>query len=218
MTPILSTQLNAIMGHTPSLSEETLLCRIVVADLLKRLTARMGKRTSDIIALRYGLRGTTEATLQDIADIFSVTPERIRQIECRALRYLRQPNYWWGRKKNNLTRNREDEAGKQPKPPMTPTARPTTSSKLKWDGPPWSAHTPRLSQKTQPATPRPAIKSGCWGWDDEDMSLRIEPDLHEKNFFLLVYKRGVLTARSTYGPYKHRHEAFNVALAILNST
>ena len=39
--------------------------------------------------MRYGFDGGAEYTLQQIGESFSLTRERIRQIECEALRKLR---------------------------------------------------------------------------------------------------------------------------------
>jgi RNA polymerase primary sigma factor len=58
-----------------------------VRDVLLQLSPR----ESRIIELRYGLRDGQALTLQDIADRFGLTRERIRQIENEALRKLRQP-------------------------------------------------------------------------------------------------------------------------------
>ena len=41
--------------------------------------------------MRYGLQGTKARTLEEIGNHFSLTKERIRQIEEKALRKLRNP-------------------------------------------------------------------------------------------------------------------------------
>ena len=48
-------------------------------------------REREIIRLRYGLSDGYAYTLSEVGKIFSVTRERIRQIECDALRKLKQP-------------------------------------------------------------------------------------------------------------------------------
>lgn len=48
-------------------------------------------REREIIRLRYGLSDGYSYTLSEVGKIFSVTRERIRQIECEALRKLQQP-------------------------------------------------------------------------------------------------------------------------------
>jgi len=57
------------------------------ADVLRTLTLREEK----IIKMRFGLEDGSEHTLEDVGQSFALTRERIRQIEARALRKLRQP-------------------------------------------------------------------------------------------------------------------------------
>ena len=61
--------------------------RIDVSNLLNTLSERERK----IITLRYGVLSSKQMTLEQIGREFDVTRERIRQIESRALRKLRQP-------------------------------------------------------------------------------------------------------------------------------
>jgi RNA polymerase primary sigma factor len=49
-------------------------------------------REREILKLRYGLADGYTYTLEEVGNIFSVTRERIRQIESRAIRKLQQPN------------------------------------------------------------------------------------------------------------------------------
>lgn len=48
-------------------------------------------RECGVLRLRYGLDDGEEKTLEEIGQRFQVTRERIRQIESKALRKLRQP-------------------------------------------------------------------------------------------------------------------------------
>lgn len=48
----------------------------------------------DVIRLRYGLDDGRVKTLAEIGRIFNVTPERIRQVEAKAIRKLRHPSRW----------------------------------------------------------------------------------------------------------------------------
>ena len=50
-------------------------------------------REAEVIKLRYGLDGGQRRSLEEVGQIFHVTRERIRQIESRALRRLRQNIY-----------------------------------------------------------------------------------------------------------------------------
>lgn len=60
---------------------------------LSNVLATLSDREQAIINLRHGLDGQTH-TLQEVATIFGVTQERIRQIEIKALRKLRYPGHW----------------------------------------------------------------------------------------------------------------------------
>ncbi len=59
-----------------------------IAEALRALNYR----EREIIRLRYGLSDGYAYTLSEVGKIFSVTRERIRQIECEALRKLQQPS------------------------------------------------------------------------------------------------------------------------------
>jgi RNA polymerase primary sigma factor len=58
-----------------------------IAEMLRCLTPR----DREVIELRYGLRDGTSRTLDEIAQVYGLTRERIRQIEARGLEKLRQP-------------------------------------------------------------------------------------------------------------------------------
>ncbi|HTQ96836.1 MAG TPA: RNA polymerase sigma factor RpoD [Candidatus Acidoferrum sp.] len=59
-----------------------------LANILKTLTPREEK----IIRMRFGMEDGSEHTLEEVGQTFSVTRERIRQIEAKALRKLRHPS------------------------------------------------------------------------------------------------------------------------------
>jgi len=64
-------------------------------DVRRVLDEAMGTlipRHEKILKMRFGLDGDGAHTLGEVADAFAVTPERIRQIEGRALRQLRHPD------------------------------------------------------------------------------------------------------------------------------
>jgi RNA polymerase primary sigma factor len=59
-----------------------------IATMLRTLTPREQK----IIRMRFGMEDGSEHTLEEVGLSFSVTRERIRQIEAKALRKLRHPS------------------------------------------------------------------------------------------------------------------------------
>jgi RNA polymerase primary sigma factor len=62
---------------------------------LKEQTARvlhtLSAREEKVVKMRFGLEDGSEHTLEEVGRSFAVTRERIRQIEAKALRKLRQP-------------------------------------------------------------------------------------------------------------------------------
>ena len=70
---------NALMAE--SLSKE-----------IERALSTLTDREREIIQMFFGI-GTREATLEEIADKFGLTRERVRQIKERAIRRLRQGGY-----------------------------------------------------------------------------------------------------------------------------
>ena len=52
----------------------------------------LAPREKKVLILRFGLEDGRPRTLEEVGQIFHVTRERIRQIEAKALRKLRQPN------------------------------------------------------------------------------------------------------------------------------
>jgi RNA polymerase primary sigma factor len=56
------------------------------------LLSTLQPREEKILRLRFGLDGHQAETLEKIGKIFNVSKERIRQIEKKALRKLKNPN------------------------------------------------------------------------------------------------------------------------------
>ena len=59
-----------------------------IDDVLSTLT----RREQRVLVLRFGLEDGRSRTLEEVGQEFSVTRERIRQIEAKALRKLRHPS------------------------------------------------------------------------------------------------------------------------------
>jgi RNA polymerase primary sigma factor len=60
-------------------------------DTMARVLASLSPREERILRLRFGIGMTTDHTLEEVGQTFSVTRERIRQIEAKALRKLKHP-------------------------------------------------------------------------------------------------------------------------------
>lgn len=81
----------AIFGRSCdiSLDEETI---AFLAERLAEKVATLSEHGGRVISLRYGMDGGRSWTLEEVGKEFGVTRERIRQIEAKALRKLRDPS------------------------------------------------------------------------------------------------------------------------------
>lgn len=70
--------------------EEQVETSMINEELLEFLKRELNNTEINILILRYGLTGGKPRTLEEIAKIYEVTRERIRQIESKALRKLRR--------------------------------------------------------------------------------------------------------------------------------
>jgi RNA polymerase primary sigma factor len=61
-------------------------------EITTRVLASLTAREERVLRMRFGLGLNTDHTLEEVGLQFSVTRERIRQIEAKALRKLRHPS------------------------------------------------------------------------------------------------------------------------------
>jgi RNA polymerase primary sigma factor len=61
-----------------------------LGELTSKVLATLTPREEQILRMRFGIGQKTECTLEEVGEVFAVTRERIRQIEAKALRKLRQ--------------------------------------------------------------------------------------------------------------------------------
>ena len=85
------TIMDTIADTTVMLPEEEAYKKGLKAQLLSVL-ASLTPREQKVIRLRYGLDDGRPRTLEEVGHLFKVTRERIRQIEAKALRKLRNPS------------------------------------------------------------------------------------------------------------------------------
>jgi RNA polymerase primary sigma factor len=64
---------------------------VKLRDEMDRVLQHLMPREEQVIRMRFGVGDGREHTLEEVGQRFSVTRERIRQIECKALRKLRRP-------------------------------------------------------------------------------------------------------------------------------
>jgi len=63
----------------------------MLREQLQTILDELGEREREVLEMRFGLRDGRPHTLEEVGQAFSVTRERIRQIESKALRKLRHP-------------------------------------------------------------------------------------------------------------------------------
>ena len=62
-------------------------------EIIEHILMGLGEREKEVLIRRFGLYGNREETLEEIGTDFGVTRERIRQLEARGIKYLRNPKY-----------------------------------------------------------------------------------------------------------------------------
>jgi RNA polymerase primary sigma factor len=85
---------------SPSPTKETF--RMFLTEELEKALNQLTDREKEILKLRYGLEDGHPRTLKDVACVFNITRERVRQIEIKALEKLKHPT-----RKDELRKFRE---------------------------------------------------------------------------------------------------------------
>jgi RNA polymerase primary sigma factor len=81
--------LGDFIQDTSGISADDAMISSELAEETRKVLAKLTPREERILRLRFGIGGTSEHTLAAVGTDFSVTRERIRQIEAKALRKLR---------------------------------------------------------------------------------------------------------------------------------
>ncbi len=83
--------LEDFLGDSSAVSAGDTVDFAVLQERILEVLRSLSPREKEIIELRYGLLDGNPCTLDEVANIFGITRERIRQIESRAIAKLRQP-------------------------------------------------------------------------------------------------------------------------------
>ena len=90
------TYLGDLLEDSESSRPDSTTAEELMREDLNSMLSQLTPRERDIMHLRYGLEDGRQRTLEEVGRLFSITRERVRQIEHKAFRKLRQPN-WSGR-------------------------------------------------------------------------------------------------------------------------
>ena len=77
----------------PALTPED---QAIPANLKKKVNnvlSYLNPRQERVLRMRFGINLATDYTLAEVGKVFGVNPERVRQIEARALRTLKHPSH-----------------------------------------------------------------------------------------------------------------------------
>jgi len=85
-------ELGDIIPDSTAISPAKAAVDAILPEEIKKLLKPLDNRERKILALRFGLDGSGERTLEEVGREFNVTRERIRQIEARAMSKLRHPS------------------------------------------------------------------------------------------------------------------------------
>jgi RNA polymerase sigma factor (sigma-70 family) len=80
------------VGDDSAISPEAAMLEAALVGEVEKILAPLEERERTILRLRYGLDGGDPRTLDDVGAHFSLTRERIRQIEAKAMSKLRHPS------------------------------------------------------------------------------------------------------------------------------
>jgi RNA polymerase primary sigma factor len=86
-----SSQLGDFIEDEDALEPMDAAAREMLRESVKNALAVLSERERQVLELRFGLADGKDHTLEEVGQYFSVTRERIRQIESKALRKLRHP-------------------------------------------------------------------------------------------------------------------------------
>jgi RNA polymerase primary sigma factor len=84
--------LNAFIEDKKTLLPEEAAIKLDLAQHTRKVLSTLPPREEKVLRMRFGIGEITDHTLEEVGNIFSVTRERIRQIEAKALRKMKHPS------------------------------------------------------------------------------------------------------------------------------
>ena len=102
-----------IIPDDSALSPQEIAQQNMLKEQLMSVLETLTPREQKVIRLRYGLDDAHPRTLEEVGREFSVTRERIRQIEAKALRKLRHPSKLKKLKDDLMDEDEEKDKGRR---------------------------------------------------------------------------------------------------------
>ena len=84
--------LGDFIEDTTGLQPTDRVARSMLRTQIMEILSTLSEREANVLKLRYGLEDGRPRTLEEVGREFNVTRERVRQIEAKALRKIRNPN------------------------------------------------------------------------------------------------------------------------------
>lgn len=85
------TEFGDLIEDVESISPEDEFCKKELRDIIEKMLDDLTPKEKKVLRLRFGFDNGRSYTLEEVGKEFGVTRERIRQIEAKAIRKLRQP-------------------------------------------------------------------------------------------------------------------------------
>jgi RNA polymerase nonessential primary-like sigma factor len=73
-----------------------------IATLVQQWLSQLSERQREVIERRFGVNGHDTHTLEEVAAAIRISKERVRQIQCEAMQYLRKQLKWHGLSQSDL--------------------------------------------------------------------------------------------------------------------
>ena len=77
----------------PALTPEDQAIHANLKKKVNNVLSYLNPRQERVIRIRFGINLATDYTIAEVGKVFGVNPERVRQIEARALRTLKHPSH-----------------------------------------------------------------------------------------------------------------------------
>jgi RNA polymerase nonessential primary-like sigma factor len=88
-----NSELMDLLEDYETLSPESRINELMMRqELLEVLRSVLNEREQDVLSLRYGLATGVAYTLEEVSGMCSLSRERVRQIQAKAMRKLRRPH------------------------------------------------------------------------------------------------------------------------------